>query len=951
MVDSKAKFVKRGGKWIVERVEVKVEKVYNNGVSDSKSCYTIRQVSRFRGGNLYKHFSEERRKYSTIHENNPEEKRSYSDDRLVKKEEWVNHFEKYSPKYTSNFMMHLMDKLYIDYKTNDILVNQDIQRKIELMIMDEYEVFFKNNKVLHLQGNIDVEKLVPKLIKFIMNKEDLLRSYIRNLKSSYETIKTTRDDKLFIRHVLQVVDEDFILNVCLTHFLLVYTHQNTENDKYYNLLTVSIEIGKKLLNRYFNLLRDKYIQENKIQITYSSWLKQWALDYDKFNDAMDESFRSVLGCHIIDILDNTEMLNKVLTKLAFDKSMYILEVRDNDFISKKENILTLPSKLPMIVPPKPYSDNVLGGYLLNDDRFSEELFIDKKGYNIRSVLNNNKIYDMVNKINSTPFRINNTLLEFILENGDKFGLLLDNTVKHKFAGLDKRTRYQEQVLKSHNSKVMLQDNVIWIAQFFEKFPEIYFPVRLDQRGRVYCSPNYLNYQSNELSKALLLFANPGIISKDNLRSTNYLKVYGGNCYGGRIGKSSTDRKLQWVDENIDNIVNYDNGILLNKAKDKLLFLAFCIEFKRFYNFYIDENQMEFKTYLPIQLDATCNGFQHMSLLSNEHTLFKELNLIDTKSNEPPKDFYNFLLHKLIHLFEIKINKGELIDSKYKGSYVRLSKFVWDRSYVKKAIMTIPYNSSRRSMKKYLVDSLVKMDYDEDKCSWYSDSLNNKVNMINDKDISLLIHSLMHIIENDFRKIRKLIKYLNNIASLYNLLGLPITWTLPSGLTISQSYLQKKSTTITPFMYSKLKLTLTINIKDKYDKNKQTRALMPNLIHSLDASSLSLLFEKFSNLHNNYVQFFSVHDCFGTTCEKVFSLKTILASVYTDIYSSDPYLLKFDKDVLDYIEKYTDYRVDRVNRTIVVEDKTFTIHDIDWVLNKKMISSNIINKIDSQYIVI
>jgi len=74
---------------------VKVEKVYNNGVSDSKSCYTIRQVSRFRGGNLYKHFSEERRKYSTIHENNPEEKRSYSDDRLVKKEEWVNHFEKY----------------------------------------------------------------------------------------------------------------------------------------------------------------------------------------------------------------------------------------------------------------------------------------------------------------------------------------------------------------------------------------------------------------------------------------------------------------------------------------------------------------------------------------------------------------------------------------------------------------------------------------------------------------------------------------------------------------------------------------------------------------------------------------------------------------------------------------------------------------------------------------
>lgn len=58
--------------------------------------------------------------------------------------------------------------------------------------------------------------------------------------------------------------------------------------------------------------------------------------------------------------------------------------------------------------------------------------------------------------------------------------------------------------------------------------------------------------------------------------------------------------------------------------------------------------------------------------------------------------------------------------------------------------------------------------------------------------------------------------------------------------------------------------------------------MPNLIHSLDASSLSLLYEEFSKIYEN-CQFFSVHDCFGTLCDKVFVLKTILASVYTNIY--------------------------------------------------------------------
>ena len=37
------------------------------------------------------------------------------------------------------------------------------------------------------------------------------------------------------------------------------------------------------------------------------------------------------------------------------------------------------------------------------------------------------------------------------------------------------------------------------------------------------------------------------------------------------------------------MVNYNNGILLNKAKDKLAFLAFCIEYKKYLEFSSDEN--------------------------------------------------------------------------------------------------------------------------------------------------------------------------------------------------------------------------------------------------------------------------------------------------------------------------------------------------------------------------
>ena len=85
------------------------------------------------------------------------------------------------------------------------------------------------------------------------------------------------------------------------------------------------------------------------------------------------------------------------------------------------------------------------------------------------------------------------------------------------------------------------------------------------------------------------------------------------------------------------------------------------------------------------------------------------------------------------------------------------------------------------------------------------------------------------------------------------------------------------------MYSKVRISLKVT-ENKYDKRKQTRALMPNLIHSLDSTSMSLLYKLFSSFYKDQEkQLFSIHDCFGTTCDKVSVLKTILASVYTDLY--------------------------------------------------------------------
>ena len=76
------------------------------------------------------------------------------------------------------------------------------------------------------------------------------------------------------------------------------------------------------------------------------------------------------------------------------------------------------------------------------------------------------------------------------------------------------------------------------------------------------------------------------------------------------------------------------------------------------------------------------------------------------------------------------------------------------------------------------------------------------------------------------------------------------------------------------MFTNQKLSLKVSEHNRYSR-KQIASLMPNLIHSLDSSSLCLLHNDFvSSYPEENLSFFSVHDCFVTTCDKVFRLKTI-----------------------------------------------------------------------------
>jgi len=99
-------------------------------------------------------------------------------------------------------------------------------------------------------------------------------------------------------------------------------------------------------------------------------------------------------------------------------------------------------------------------------------------------------------------------------------------------------KYQKIELESYLNKKELQDNILGLAKVFSQVHEFFIPVRIDFRGRMYCISEYLNYQSNELAKSLLLFSKGEKLKKTDIKSIDYLKAYGANCYGNKLDKKS-----------------------------------------------------------------------------------------------------------------------------------------------------------------------------------------------------------------------------------------------------------------------------------------------------------------------------------------------------------------------------------------------------------------------------
>ncbi len=772
-----------------------------------------------------------------------------------------------------------------------------LQREIEDLLFEGQSWYSKNNKpknkILYNSTTHD----------FITNSKQTVDELLRYPDKFSGNTKTHGTEYIpWFKKILKQLGHNRVSDMLIQYFLYVVTNESItvediETPGIPSLVCYN-NFGKRVVNLYFYSRFIKFSKE-----TFSEF-KDNDSEYKKTLE--DSNFNARVGGFFIYALIESKLIKLSLDSKSgeyYKYQEYIRLTRNSRKVMRSDKdqiVFHLPSKLPMICPPKEYYKGKngvkLGGYLLNDVKYAEGIFIKKKGYGKPTGLKDkNIIVDLINGLSRTPYRVNTDTLNFIYKYGVEKGIIINteiedikNILNNPYKSTNKREGRQH---RSIVSRIKLEKNVLSIAELYSDL-EIFFPVRMDNRTRNYCITDYFDYQKNDLAKGLISFSKPGMWYKTDTDVIKYFKGFGANMFGDNLDKKSLNHRVNWVEENSERIINFENNDIVNKAENKTCFVSFCFEYRRFVEYMSNHESKVFYSYLPIQLDATCNGYQHLSLLTREKNLFDVLNLASSTHDDDPDDFYTYILNLTIVFMEHEKNTLSAIENKSNAqlkqlqSYIKLLKVVFDRSMVKKTIMTKSYNASIPTQVSQLIMNLDEKF--EGKTKYYIYKDNQDVRLIRD-DIVVFVMAIKSVIAKESPRITELSKYIDAIVSICTGLNIPVPWNLPSGAEIMESYEVGKSKPIKAFFFVNTRYTFKSYQRDLYDLTQQKRATMPNLIHSLDATTIAILYSNFKNVGPLY----TVHDCFGVTANNVPRLILKLKLVYIQLYSSAGYLRKFD----------------------------------------------------------
>ena len=504
-----------------------------------------------------------------------------------------------------------------------------------------------------------------------------------------------------------------------------------------------------------------------------------------------------------------------------------------------------PIYVAMIVPPRPWTSLSEGGYLTIPMTFCKRQ-AGKKAQKHLEKADLSPVYAAINAMQNTPYRIHAAI--FQLQQDARAAGLPFFPLKHKEQrkGLEKTIAFR-------------------FAQAVRLIPDerFYFPWQVDHRGRAYPVPPTMHPQSDDAGRALIEFADGKPLGE---RGAYWLGIHLANCYW-KGKKVSFKTLLAWVRENEAEILDFtSNPLRLHRfwaeADHPWLFLRACLEWKRY-----KEEGPEMISHLPISMDGSCNGYQHLSAMGLDPIGGRATNLMPF---EEPEDIYQWVSDLVCGRMQIDaLGKGPREARARQGEASSNAEFarqllpIMNRELAKTATMTTPYGVTLRTIFEDLCEKV------PEGCAMY------------------LAKLLVECIPEVAVEAGRIMEWLREVAGIIAKKNRFMTWVTPAGFVVIHENREPKELRL-----ATADAMIKIHQHDekrKIDVRKQVDGIVAHLVHSMDAAHMM---RTINRLYAEGIRHFAmVHDSYGVHACDVDLLHRILREEFVRIYS-EPVLQNF-----------------------------------------------------------
>jgi DNA-directed RNA polymerase len=416
------------------------------------------------------------------------------------------------------------------------------------------------------------------------------------------------------------------------------------------------------------------------------------------------------------------------------------------------------------------------------------------------------------------------------------------------------------------------------AQAMTEFPAIWFPHYADFRGRFYPRPQDLHTQGDSLVKGLLQFSES---VKLGTNGQYWLYVSLASCFGK--DKLHLDDRAAWTAENMVWILRaaeepMDNMDFWAKSDSPWETLAACFEVARLYEWMkLGNSPQDFEQHVPVRLDATCSGIQHLAAMMKDESSARRVNVLPVYTEDGKQqraDIYTDVKDQAAPRVVLDAVNGS--DKERQASAAMwVGKVV--RDTVKRAVMTTPYGVGERGIQTQLVkgglcDDLVVPE-------GRTEPLTGKERYA---AAGYMTEVIVEALEGNIAAPRAALDYFRKVADHLDAKDTPLVWDTPSGFTVKQAY-HKADRQRVKTLGGEVLVYLE-NVKAGFVPGKQVLGAAPNVVHSFDAAHLALTCVAMKREGVRDMAF--VHDSFGCHAGNVDLLLKHTKEQFVAIYNTD-----------------------------------------------------------------